>query len=91
MPEPQGRGSLRMSADAPLCRCVFEGIELNGKVPTSTDLQAWSETGFAFGEFRLDPDGTLSRGQTVMVGQHLAQYRRKQFASELRMSLMRSG
>ncbi len=69
MPEPRRRGSLRMSADAPLCRCVFEGIELNGKVPTSTDLQAWSETGFAFGEFRLDPDGTLSRGQTVI---HLA-------------------
>lgn len=32
-----------------------------------------------------------SRGQTVMVGQHFAQNRRKQFASELRVALMHCG
>ena len=31
----------------------------------------------------------VSRGQTVMVGQHLAQHRRAQFAGELRMWLRR--
>lgn len=38
-----------------------------------------------------DPIKLVSRGQTVTVGLHLAQYRRKQFASELRVSLMRCG
>ncbi|MDE1178935.1 DUF2244 domain-containing protein [Paraburkholderia sp.] len=36
-----------------------------------------------------DPVRLISRGQTVTVGQHLAQYRRAQFAGELRMWLMR--
>jgi uncharacterized membrane protein len=31
----------------------------------------------------------VSRGQTIMIGQHLAQYRRAQFAGELRMWLTR--
>jgi uncharacterized membrane protein len=31
----------------------------------------------------------VSRGQTVTIGQHLAQYRRAQFAGELRMWLRR--
>ena len=31
----------------------------------------------------------VSRGQTIMIGQHLAQYRRAQFAGELRMWLRR--
>jgi uncharacterized membrane protein len=43
------------------------------------------------GETLRDPIKLVSRGQTVMIGLHLAQYRRKQFASELRMSLMRCG
>jgi uncharacterized membrane protein len=38
-----------------------------------------------------DPIKLVSRGQTVTIGQHLAQYRRKQFANELRVSLMRCG
>lgn len=38
-----------------------------------------------------DPIRLVSRGQTVVVGQHLAQYRRAQFANELRVSLMRCG
>ncbi len=38
-----------------------------------------------------DPIRLVSRGQTVVVGQHLAQYRRAQFAHELRTSLMRCG
>jgi uncharacterized membrane protein len=33
----------------------------------------------------------VSRGQTVAVGQHLAHYRRAQFASELRATLARCG
>jgi uncharacterized membrane protein len=38
-----------------------------------------------------DPIKLVSRGQTVTVGQHLAQYRRAQFANELRRSLARCG
>jgi uncharacterized membrane protein len=38
-----------------------------------------------------DPVTIVSRGQTVEVGVHLAQYRRKQFAAELRMWLRRCG
>ncbi|MGU7771466.1 DUF2244 domain-containing protein [Burkholderia sp. MR1-5-21] len=38
-----------------------------------------------------DPIRLVSRGQTVVIGQHLAQYRRAQFADELRMSLRRCG
>jgi uncharacterized membrane protein len=38
-----------------------------------------------------DPILLVSRGQTVVVGQHLAQYRRAQFVHELRVSLMRCG
>ncbi|MBV8627710.1 MAG: DUF2244 domain-containing protein [Paraburkholderia sp.] len=33
----------------------------------------------------------VSRGQTIEIGQHLAQYRRVQFAGELRMWLRRCG
>ncbi|WP_118181000.1 DUF2244 domain-containing protein [Paraburkholderia phosphatilytica] len=33
----------------------------------------------------------VSRGQTIMIGQHLAQYRRAQFAGELRAWLTRCG
>jgi len=43
---------------------------------------------------RIEPGATprdqiklVSRGQTIMIGQHLAQYRRAQFAGELRMWL----
>ncbi len=36
-----------------------------------------------------DPIRLVSRGQTIMIGQHLAQYRRAQFAGELRMWLRR--
>lgn len=45
---------------------------------------------------RIEPGATprdqiklVSRGQTIMIGQHLAQYRRAQFAGELRMWLTR--
>lgn len=38
-----------------------------------------------------DPIRLVSRGQTVVVGQHLAQYQRVQFARTLRASLMRCG
>jgi uncharacterized membrane protein len=38
-----------------------------------------------------DPIRLVSRGQTVVVGQHLAQYRRAQFVHELRASLTRCG
>jgi uncharacterized membrane protein len=45
---------------------------------------------------RIEPGATprdqiklVSRGETIMIGQHLAQYRRAQFAGELRMWLMR--
>jgi uncharacterized membrane protein len=45
---------------------------------------------------RIEPGATprdhiklVSRGQTIMIGQHLAQYRRAQFATELRMWLAR--
>ncbi|RKP49529.1 DUF2244 domain-containing protein [Trinickia fusca] len=38
-----------------------------------------------------DPVKLVSRGETVAVGQHLAQYRRAQFANELRMWLRRCG
>ncbi|SDG75432.1 DUF2244 domain-containing protein [Paraburkholderia phenazinium] len=45
---------------------------------------------------RIEPGATprdhiklVSRGQTIMIGQHLAQYRRAQFAGELRMWLRR--
>jgi uncharacterized membrane protein len=45
---------------------------------------------------RIEPGATprdqiklVSRGETIMIGQHLAQYRRAQFAAELRMWLMR--
>lgn len=38
-----------------------------------------------------DPVKLVSRGQTVAVGQHLAQHRRAQFANELRMWLRRCG
>ncbi|KAF1029403.1 MAG: hypothetical protein GAK40_00505 [Burkholderia plantarii] len=33
----------------------------------------------------------VSRGRSIVVGQHLAQYRRAQFADELRVWLMRCG
>jgi uncharacterized membrane protein len=33
----------------------------------------------------------VSRGQTVVVGRHLAQHRRAQFARELRVALVRGG
>jgi DNA-binding winged helix-turn-helix (wHTH) protein len=42
---------------------------VSGKVLTSIGLKDAPETGFAFGEFRLEPDGTLFRGQAVI---HLA-------------------
>lgn len=38
-----------------------------------------------------DPVRIVSRGQSVVVGQHLAQHRRAQFARELRLWLMRCG
>ncbi|WP_074766245.1 DUF2244 domain-containing protein [Paraburkholderia fungorum] len=45
---------------------------------------------------RIEPGATprdhiklVSRGQTIMIGQHLAQYRRAQFADELRIWLAR--
>lgn len=38
-----------------------------------------------------DPIRLVSRGQTVSIGRHLAQYRRAQFADELRVSLRRCG
>ncbi|WP_080405138.1 DUF2244 domain-containing protein [Burkholderia ubonensis] len=38
-----------------------------------------------------DPIRLVSRGQTVVIGQHLAQYRRAQFADELRAALGRCG
>ncbi|MCM2536242.1 DUF2244 domain-containing protein [Burkholderia glumae] len=38
-----------------------------------------------------DPVRVVCRGQSVVVGQHLAQYRRAQFAHELRAWLMRCG
>lgn len=38
-----------------------------------------------------DPIEVVSRGQTVVVGVHLAQYRRASFASELRGALARCG
>jgi uncharacterized membrane protein len=45
---------------------------------------------------RIEPGATprdqiklVSRGQTIMIGQHLAQNRRAQFAGELRMWLAR--
>jgi uncharacterized membrane protein len=45
---------------------------------------------------RIEPGATprdhiklVSRGQTIMIGQHLAQYRRTQFATELRIWLAR--
>ncbi|KAF1052883.1 MAG: hypothetical protein GAK41_00952 [Burkholderia gladioli] len=38
-----------------------------------------------------DPVRVVSRGQSVVVGQYLAQYRRAQFASELHASLRRCG
>ncbi|GBH27618.1 DUF2244 domain-containing protein [Burkholderia vietnamiensis] len=38
-----------------------------------------------------DPIRLVSRGQTVVIGQHLAQYKRAQFADELRVSLRRCG
>ncbi|KVM11203.1 hypothetical protein WL05_29850 [Burkholderia ubonensis] len=38
-----------------------------------------------------DPIRLVSRGQTVVIGQHLAQYRRAQFADELRAALRRCG
>lgn len=34
-----------------------------------------------------DPIRLVSRGQTVVIGQHLAQHKRAQFADELRVSL----
>ncbi|HUH62738.1 MAG TPA: winged helix-turn-helix domain-containing protein, partial [Terracidiphilus sp.] len=34
--------------------------------PNSIDLPGAAETGFAFGEFRLEPDGTLFRGHLVI-------------------------
>jgi uncharacterized membrane protein len=36
-----------------------------------------------------DPLTIVSRGQTVRIGQHLAQHRRKQFAADLQASLRR--
>jgi uncharacterized membrane protein len=41
------------------------------------------------GETPRDPIRLIARGQTIMIGQHLAQYRRAQFAGELRMWLRR--
>ncbi len=38
-----------------------------------------------------DPVRLVSRGQRIVVGQHLAQYRRAQFARELHASLLRCG
>ncbi|KDB08626.1 Protein of unknown function DUF2244, transmembrane [Burkholderia sp. lig30] len=38
-----------------------------------------------------DPIRLVSRGQTVVIGRHLAQYKRPQFARELRASLGRYG
>ena len=38
-----------------------------------------------------DPIRLVSRGQAVLIGQHLAQFRRAQFADELRASLTRCG
>lgn len=38
-----------------------------------------------------DPIRLVSRGQTVVIGQHLAQYQRAQFADALRVSLRRCG
>jgi uncharacterized membrane protein len=38
-----------------------------------------------------DPIKIVSRGQAVVIGVHLAHYRRAAFASELRSSLARSG
>ncbi len=55
--------------DPPWRGWMFERIELSGKGPISTNLQDRPETGFAFAEFRLEPDGTLSRGQAII---HLA-------------------
>ena len=41
------------------------------------------------GETPRDQIKLVSRGQTIMIGQHLAQYRRAQFANELRSWLAR--
>ena len=38
-----------------------------------------------------DPIRVVSRGQTVVIGVHLAQYRRASFAAELRAALARCG
>jgi uncharacterized membrane protein len=38
-----------------------------------------------------DPIRVVSRGQTVVIGVHLAQYRRASFAAELRATLARCG
>ena len=43
------------------------------------------------GASRRDPVMLVSRGETVAVGQHLAHYRRAQFANELRATLRRCG
>ncbi|WP_206954667.1 DUF2244 domain-containing protein [Trinickia acidisoli] len=43
------------------------------------------------GALPRDPVKVVSRGQTVVVGVHLAQYRRASFASELRATLARCG
>ncbi|AOK30677.1 hypothetical protein WS67_15285 [Burkholderia singularis] len=43
------------------------------------------------GESPCDPIRLVSRGEAFVIGQHLAQYRRAQFARELRASLMRGG
>ncbi|WP_250491720.1 DUF2244 domain-containing protein [Caballeronia sp. GAWG1-1] len=42
------------------------------------------------GAMPREPLTIVSRGQSVKIGQHLAQHRRKQFAAELRASLRRS-
>lgn len=57
---------------------------MNGKEPTFIDPNRAPETGFAFGDFRLEPDGTLFRGHAVI---HLAP---KELAA-LRILLARSG
>ncbi|SIT36994.1 conserved hypothetical protein [Paraburkholderia ribeironis] len=76
----------------------YERIRLFPNRLVIEQVSAEQHTQFEFNPrwVRIEPGATprdqiklVSRGQTIMIGQHLAQYQRAQFAGELRMWLAR--
>jgi uncharacterized membrane protein len=76
----------------------YERIRLYADRLVIEQVSAEQLTQFEFNPrwVRIEPGATprdhirlVSRGQTIMIGQHLAQYKRAQFANELRAWLTR--